>query len=61
MKVYIYEGEIYDSTYDICLDSGELTEDTLVLDSSMSVDKINHKLKCYGCPELLIQVIELMT
>lgn len=61
MRVYIYDGEVYDGIKDFCLDSGELQEDTLVLDSSLSVDKIYSRLKAYGCPELMTEVIELMT
>lgn len=61
MRVYIHDGELYDVINDFCLDSGELPEDTLVLDSSLSVDKIYSRLMAYGCPELMARVIELMT
>lgn len=61
MKVYIYDSEVYDTAKDFCLDSGELQEGTLVLNSSMSVDAIYKALKEYGCPELMTEVIELMT
>ena len=61
MRVYIHDGELYDTAKDFCLDSGELPEDTLVLDSSLSVDKIYSRLMAYGCPELMSKVIELMT
>lgn len=61
MRVYIHDGELYDTARDFCLDSGELPEDTLVLDSSLSVDRIYSRLKAYGCPELMSGVIELMT
>ena len=61
MRVFIHDGELYDNAKDFCLDSGELPEDTLVLDSGLSVDRIYSRLMAYGCPELMPRVIELMT
>ena len=61
MKVYIYDGEVYDTSKDFAEDSGELPEGTLVLNSSMSVDAIYKALKEYGCPEHMSDVIHIMT